>query len=84
GWQGYANLTAVGSRYYDRENDILAPGYGIVDAGVAYRFDRWTLRLDGRNLTDRRPAVSESELGPDQFYVMPARYVELGATFGWD
>lgn len=84
GWLASVDVELVGSRYYDRENDILAPGYGVIDAGVGYRFSKWTLRLDSHNLTDRRPAVSESELGPDQFYVMPARYVQLSVRTSWD
>jgi len=83
GWIANVDVELVGPRYYDRENDIRAPGYGTVNAGVGYRFDTWTLRLDGRNLTDRRPAVAESELGPDSFYVMPARSISLGATLNW-
>ncbi len=84
GWLASVDVEAVGSRYYDRENDILAPGYGVIDAGVGYRFEKWTLRLDAHNLTDRRPAVSESELGPDQFYVMPARFLQLSVSTSWD
>ena len=65
------------------DNQIRAPGYGTLNAGAGYRFGRWTVRLDGTNLTDRRPAVAESELGPDSFYLMPARAVQLSATLTW-
>jgi len=83
GWLAHVDVELVGPRFYDRENDIRAPGYGTINAGIGYRFGNWTLRLDGRNLTDRRPAVSESELGPDSFYVMPARSVSLNAALSW-
>jgi len=48
--------------------------------GAGYRAGRWELRVDGRNLTDRRDPVSESELGDAQYYLMSARRVD--ATFG--
>ncbi len=83
GWLAYANIELVGPRYYDMDNQIRAPGYGTLNAGAGYRFGRWTVRLDGTNLTDRRPAVAESELGPDSFYVMPARAVQLSASLTW-
>ena len=83
GWLAYANVEIVGPRYYDMDNQIQAPGYGTLNAGVGYRFGGWTVRLDGTNLTNRRPAVAESELGPDSFYVMPARSVQLSAALSW-
>ena len=51
------------------------------DAGIGYRFDTWTLRLDGRNLNDQRPPISNSELGNSQSYILPARFIELSASF---
>jgi iron complex outermembrane receptor protein len=48
--------------------------------GVGYRFDRYELRFDAHNLTDRRDAVSESELGDAQYYRMPARRIDV--TYG--
>lgn len=83
GWLAHADVELVGPRYYDMDNNIRAPGYGILNAGAGYRFGHWTVRLDGTNLTNRRPAVAESELGPDSFYVMPARAVQLGASLTW-
>ena len=46
----------------------MAGSYTTVDAGLGYRFDRWELRLDGYNLSNRRDPVAESELGDAQFY----------------
>lgn len=84
GWLAHITVELVGSRYYDMQNEIRAPGYGTIDAGIGYRFGTWSARLDARNLTDRRPAVAESELGPDSFYVMPSRSLTLGVTLHWD
>jgi hypothetical protein len=41
-------------------------------------------KLDGWNLNDRRPPVSESELGDAQYYLLPARRLEMTLlwTFG--
>jgi outer membrane receptor protein involved in Fe transport len=33
----------------------------VIDAAAGYRWDRWEMRIDGRNLGDRRDPVSESE-----------------------
>ena len=73
----------VGNRYLNKRNTALAPGFATVDIGVGYRFDRYELRLDGRNLGDARDPVSESELGDAQYYRMPARRwdVTFGARF---
>ncbi len=58
----------VGSRYLNKGNTAVAGSYTTVDAGLGYRFDRWELRLDGYNLSNRRDPVAESELGDAQFY----------------
>lgn len=70
----------VGDRYLNKRNTALASGFATVDIGGGYRFDRYELRLDGRNLGDARDAVSESELGDAQYYRMTARRLDL--TFG--
>jgi iron complex outermembrane receptor protein len=73
-------LRYVGSRFYDPENSVVAPSYTTYDAGVGYRFDRWSLNLQGRNLNDTRPPVSNSELGDSESYLLPARFFELSAS----
>ncbi len=80
GFTANALLRYVGSRFYDPENSASAPAYTTWDAGVGYRFDRWSLNLQGRNLNDTRPPVSNSELGDSQSYLLPARFIELSAT----
>ena len=70
----------AGDRYLNKRNTALADGFATVDVGVGYRFDRYEVRLDGRNLGDARDPISESELGDAQYYRMPARRIDV--TFG--
>lgn len=81
GWIGSLVIRYVGSRYFDPENTVLTPAFTTYDAGIGYRFDTWTLRLDGRNLNNQRPPISNSELGNSQSYILPARFIELSANF---
>ena len=83
GLNGNLVVRYVGSRYFDPENSVLAAAYTTVDAGIGYRFARWSLNLEGRNLNDTRPPVSNSELGDSQSYLLPARFVELTATLNF-
>lgn len=69
----------TGDRYLDKRNRALAAPFATVDAGLGYRLGAWEVRLDGRNLTDRRDPVSESEVGDAQYYLMTARRVDLTA-----
>jgi outer membrane receptor protein involved in Fe transport len=80
GYFGSFVVKYVGNRAVDRQNLAFAPGYATIDLGVGYRFDKYELRLDGRNLGDRRDPVSLSELGPGQYYLMFPR--ELTLTLG--
>jgi iron complex outermembrane receptor protein len=73
----------VGERFLNKGNTAVAGSYTTVDAGVGYRFDRWEVRLDGYNLSDRRDAVAESELGEAQFYRLPGRTALLSARFAF-
>ncbi|HEX2667503.1 MAG TPA: TonB-dependent receptor [Gammaproteobacteria bacterium] len=81
GFTANAVLRYVGSRYFDPENSVSTPAYTTFDAGVGYRFETWSLNLQGRNLNDRRDPVSNSELGDSQSYLLPARFIELSAGF---
>jgi iron complex outermembrane receptor protein len=78
-----ATLNYMGERFLDKRNRVLAPGFATVDVGGGYRFSRYELRVDGRNLGNRRDPVSESELGDAQYYRMTARRVDvtLGVRF---
>jgi iron complex outermembrane receptor protein len=70
----------VGSRYLNKRNTALADGYAAVDASIGYRFGRYEVRLDGRNLGDVRPPVAESELGDAQYYRFPARRLDVSVS----
>ena len=61
----------VGSRYLNKRNTALADGYGTLGLMAGWRAPRWEVRLDGRNLTDERPPISESELGESQYCCCP-------------
>jgi outer membrane receptor protein involved in Fe transport len=77
GFFASGELSYVGSRYLDKRNTVLASSYGTLAALVGYRRGRFELRLSGRNLTDRRDPVSESELGDSQYYRLFPRHVDL-------
>ncbi|OLC53771.1 MAG: hypothetical protein AUH92_05250 [Acidobacteria bacterium 13_1_40CM_4_69_4] len=81
GWQGLVRAGWVGSRFLDRRNTALAPAYLTWDAGVGYRLPDMEIRLDGWNLNDQRPPISESELGDAQYYLLPARSIVLSARW---
>ena len=57
----------TGDRYLNKRNTALAEPFTTVDVGVGYRFGEYEIRADGRNLSDRRDPVSESELGDAQY-----------------
>ena len=81
GWRGSVTANWIGEHFLDSTNDFEAPGYAIVDASLAYRFEHFTISILGSNLGNRRDAVQLSELGEDQFYRMPARRID--ATLTW-
>ncbi|MCB1642361.1 MAG: TonB-dependent receptor, partial [Xanthomonadales bacterium] len=71
----------VGERYLNKRNSAAAGDYDTFDASVSWHAQQWDLALVGSNLTDKRPPISESELGDSQYYRLPARHVELQATY---
>jgi iron complex outermembrane receptor protein len=81
GWQGSARANWVGSRFLNKRNTSVAPDYITWSAGVGYRLHDVEIRLDGWNLNDQRPPVAESELGDAQYYLLPARRLELSARW---
>jgi iron complex outermembrane receptor protein len=78
GFFGNVQVIYTGSRYLNKRNTALAGGFTTVEAGVGYRFGRWEFVVNGRNLTDKRDPVTESELGDAQYYLLPARRVDAG------
>jgi outer membrane receptor protein involved in Fe transport len=84
GLRAYLVADYIGKRWLNKRNTALAQDYTTLDAGVGYAWDRWELRVDGYNLSDRRDPVAESELGDAQYYLLQARSYWLTAryTFG--
>ena len=74
-------MNYTGDHYLNMRNTALAPAYTTVNAGIGYRVDRAEMRIDGRNLGDRRDAVAESEFGDAQYYRMPARSFRAGVAW---
>ncbi len=72
---GHASLNYSGDRYLNKRNTALVPAFTTIDAGIGYRVHNTELRVDGRNLGNRRDAVSESEFGDAQYYRMTARTI---------
>ena len=70
----------TGDRFLNKRNTAKVPAFATVDAGVGYRLERAEFRVDGKNLGDRRDAVSESEFGDAQYYRMTARSVQAGVV----
>jgi iron complex outermembrane receptor protein len=81
GLQGSVVVNFVGDRFLNKRNTALASSFTTLAAGIGWRADRWTVRLDGRNLTDERDPVAESELGDAQYYRQPARSFAASVSF---
>ena len=68
----------VGKRYADNANNVVLPAYSVVDAALAWTYDqRTTLRLLGRNLTDK--VYATTSYGSQQFVLGQGRSFELVA-----
>jgi outer membrane receptor protein involved in Fe transport len=80
GFLGGVSMNYTGGRFLDKRNRALAEGFPTVDLSAGYRTPRWEIRVDARNLADRRDPVSESELGDAQYYLMSSRRVEGSFT----
>ena len=77
---GHASLNYTGDRYLNKRNTALAEAFTTFDAGAGYRFGDAEIRIDGRNLGNRRDAVSESEFGDAQYYRVTARTITAGVS----
>ena len=73
----------TGDRFLNKRNTAKVPAFATVDAGVGYRLECAEFRVDGKNLGDRRDAVSESEFGDAQYYRMTARSVQAGVVLNY-
>lgn len=83
GFNFNANLNYTGDRFLNKRNTAPAAAFTTYDAGIGWRMGRWEARIDGKNLGNSRDAVSESELGDAQYYLMPATHVQAGITVKW-
>lgn len=77
---GGVAVNAVGRRFLNKRNTATADAYATWSASLGCRVGAWDLRIDGRNLSDVRAAVSESELGDAQYYRLPGRRIDVGAS----
>lgn len=82
-------LRYTGARFLNKSNTVEAGNFLTLDGRVGWRAktmrgenSRWGLFIEGKNLTDRRDPVVESELGDAQFYTLSGRRVL--ATFELD
>ncbi len=78
-----ANINYTGDRFLNKRNTAPAPKFVTMDAGIGYRIRSAEFRLDGRNLSNRRDAVSESEFGDAQYYRMTARTIQAGVIINY-
>ncbi len=74
---GGVDLNYTGSRFLNKRNTAVVDGFAAIGIGAGYRTPRWELRVDGRNLGDRRDPVAESEIGDAQYYLMQSRRVDV-------
>ena len=83
GFHANAGLQYTGARYLNKRNTAPTAGYAEWSAGAGYQTGRGDFRIDGRNLTNRRPPVTESELGESQYYRLSARSLQLSYLVAW-
>jgi outer membrane receptor protein involved in Fe transport len=83
GFIASGGLNYTGDRYMNKRNTALAPDFVTVDFGIGYRARRVEFRVDGHNLGNSRDAVSESEFGDAQYYLMPARTFQAGVVLSY-
>ncbi|MEO5762609.1 MAG: TonB-dependent receptor [Vicinamibacteria bacterium] len=74
---GSADLSFVGERFLNKRNSAPAEAFATVGAVAGYRKGRVEIRAVGRNLSDRRDPVAESELGESQYYRLFPRRIDV-------
>ena len=75
GFFASAEWNFVGERFLNKRNTAPAEGYSTIGALAGFRQGRFEVRAVGRNLSDRRDPVAESELGDAQYYrLFPIRF----------
>ncbi|WP_243305233.1 TonB-dependent receptor [Geothrix oryzisoli] len=81
GFTASAEMAYVGAVFLNQRNTAPAGGYATFATSLGWRERTWELRLEGRNLTDCRKPVAESELGDAQYYLLPGRQVSVTARY---
>jgi iron complex outermembrane recepter protein len=84
GFYGSASVNYIGWRFLDLANTAPTAAYTTVDASIGYRFGRYSISLNGYNLTNQRPPVTQSEFGDLSYYLLPARTIFLNLTASLD
>ena len=77
GLNGSVVVNYIGRRYLDEENTAPVGAYATLAATLGYRLGRYSVAVEGENLTNQRPPVSASEFGSESFYLLNARTVWL-------
>ncbi|MEO8501829.1 MAG: TonB-dependent receptor [Vicinamibacteria bacterium] len=80
GFFASAEWNFVGERFLNKRNSAPVGGYSTIGALTGFRKGRFEIRAVGRNLSDRRDAVAESELGDAQYYRLFPRRVDVTAS----
>ena len=73
GFGAWAALRHQSRRPFDKINKAYMPPFYEWDAGVTWSFGPARVSVTGRNLSDSRHFVAESEIGDAQLYVAPPR-----------
>jgi iron complex outermembrane receptor protein len=80
GFNASASVNYIGYRFLDLANTAPTAAYTTVDASIGYRFGRYNISLNGYNLTNQRPPVTQSEFGDLSYYLLPARAIFFNLT----
>lgn len=80
-WSFDAGVYATGERRLVTGSDVRLPGYGLVDLGVQYARDDWSIGLTVNNVLDKRYYTASGNV----FGVLPGdpRHVGLRVSFAF-
>lgn len=70
-----------GERPFNRRNTFFADPYTEWDVGASWDRGPWRVSVVGRNLSDDRHVVTESEIGDSEFYVAPPARVTAEVAY---
>ena len=77
---GWVAVRHQGTRALNRRNGFFDQPFSEVDAGLSFAIPRANVNVSGRNLSDDRHFVAESEIGDSQFYLSPPRRFSAEVT----